>query len=320
MTDLYGGQSITSQARAAEPGPFLLTRAYWFNQRRVTGKDHDGHPVERWIKKLAHTGPLTQFAYGTDTPSDWTGRDLQQCVICAPHTGLLGIDVDSWARLAGTTLGRLLAPHRPAIIRQGGERRHYWIDARAVPPALWPRQGALYGDKDIGHLKTNGFLPVPGSRHYSEELYEPTGQTTHIITATPDLIAAITEARAVPSASNGSGGHAGSGGGQDDEISAQVLGWIRSAMNAGLDPRDPAVNEQVYQLWLQVAISDDPSWPWTREDDFDRHYRTALHKALTTDPASAAPDAMAWALSTVRPPQQARSVRRPGARRPGVRT
>src|ERR1019366_5389890 len=111
--------------------PLLLTTARWHNQKKASGKrDHDGHPVERWSKVLAHTGPLTQFTYGSDTPSEWGRSDLQTCMIAALHTGVIVIDGDDWARFAVTPLGRSLIARGLPVSHRGPDRCHYALDAR----------------------------------------------------------------------------------------------------------------------------------------------------------------------------------------------
>jgi len=236
---------MSAQAPAA---PLKLTTAQWLNRRHRT-RDSRGEWYDRWSKVLAHSGPLAQFAYGTDTQSK-QNCPLQRCIICAPHTGVIAIDVDSWERLAQAPLGTLLGTQLPVSIRQGGERRHYLIDARGVPARQWPAPAALYCDSGIGHCKSNGWIPVPGSRHYSDELYEPVFRPdggTHILTATPGLIAAIAEAVSVPSV-HGNGGGNGHGGGHDGEIAAAVLSMVLRGLT----------KEQCYAEWLKIAIPRDP--------------------------------------------------------------
>jgi hypothetical protein len=313
MTGLYGehgaqaeqqaaGRNITEQAgmngqAPAAPPPLKLTTARWFNRkRRVRDPDpRGGEPgyYDRWAKVLAHEGPLTQFAYGTDTPSR-QNRPVQKCIICAPHTGVIGGDIDSWSRLAPTPLGRLLAAHRPIDIRLGGERRHYLLDGRGVPAEQWPAQGALYGDSGIGHIKSNGWIPVPGSEHHSGELYEPVigpGGTTCVIMATPELMATIAEAVSVPSVNGGSGnGGGGHGNGRPPLPPTEVLleqgvphphddNMLRLAGRLCAQGKTKA---EAHQVWRAVADkTQDPGYPFTstgRDNDFDRHWDGAAEK------------------------------------------
>jgi hypothetical protein len=169
--------------------PLKLTTARWVNRKRAA-KALDGTPSEKWAKVLAHSGPLTQFAYGKDHASDWSGP-VQKCVIAAPHTLVIIIDVDAAARFALTPLGKALAARGLPMSHRGPDRCHYILDARSVPPGHWPSMAALYGDKDIGHCKSNGWVPVPGSEHYGGDLHEPvlnSAGKTDVITVDEEIL------------------------------------------------------------------------------------------------------------------------------------
>jgi hypothetical protein len=284
-----GGQpgrndSLTGQIQQAEdqspdgrwPGPagqlapLRLTFARWLNRERK-GRAIDGQQTWRWSKVLAHRGSYDQFAYGTDTPSDWSGQ-LQRCTIHCLETGTIGLDVDDEQAFTATRTAQLTG--RADAISTRGARFHILIDARAVPPQDWPKQGPIAG----ADIKSRGFLPVPGSTHYSGEIYEPVlrdGTRVRIVRWTPELMAAMRADRAerdgkARAAGNGAGG--GNGGGHDGELAAAVLGMALR----GLD------EAQCYAEWLKIAIPRDPAWPFTRED-FERHYggetRGAMAKA-----------------------------------------
>ena len=153
--------------------PLRPTTARWLNARKVT-RGPDGEPREKWKKILAHKGHYVDlFAYGTDTPTDWPGSGFQKCLIGAEHVRAMYADVDSWSRLSVTPLGQALIARGLPISRRGPEHCHWALDGRGVPAGRWPAQAVLYGDKDIGHLKSHGFVPVPGSIHWSQERYEP---------------------------------------------------------------------------------------------------------------------------------------------------
>lgn len=281
--------------------PLKLTRARWVNRRRPA-KALDGTPSEKWAKVLAHTGTYEQFRYGEDHPSDWNGP-LQVCIVGCPGTGVFFIDVDHLDGYLTTRTAQHI--RREHAISTRGERFHVLVDARSVPADRWPKQGPIPG----GDIKSNGFIPMPGSTHWTGEKYEPVlsadGLAT-VVAATPELLAAIEadQADAASTRPHGSSGSGGNGGGHDGEVAAQVLGWVRQALNAGLDPADPAVKEQIHGLWLKIAVPRDPAWPFTRED-FERHYATAVAKARATPEFGAVqvtPDAAAWLQSTaVRP-------------------
>lgn len=246
---------------------------------------------------LAHRGHYADlFPYGSNTDSDWPRRDLQVCSIHAPNTGTGGLDVDrSDEYLADCPLAAFIRPEH-AVSRRGDQHWHAVIDMRGVPRDQWPSQGPIPG----GDLKTNGFLPVPGSWHWSEEKYEPVigpGGRITIVPCTPEILAAMHASRAMM-AGTGAGGNGGSGGGHDGEVAAQVLGWVRQAVNAGRDPADPAVKGEIYQRWLSVAVPQDPGWPFELED-FQRHYGTAVAKVAATPAPAMSPEVKAWAASTV---------------------
>ena len=143
--------------------PLLLTTARFVN-RQVNGGP-------KCSKVLAHTGPLTQFRYGTDTPSTWAHRDgdgpQQIAVICTPQSGLIVIDVDDPELFATTSTARLVSVADAWCTRGAGF--HIPVDARHIPHERWPRQGPIPG----GDIKSNGWVPMPGSLHYGGQEYRP---------------------------------------------------------------------------------------------------------------------------------------------------
>jgi hypothetical protein len=263
--------------------PLPLTTARWKNIQKA--KTVDGLRVWKWAKILAHKKvKLTDFAYGTDTESTWhSGPVNQRCLIAAFHTRLIVMDMDDWANFLRTRTGQLLKDQTP--ISRRGSHCHYGIDAGLVPRDAWPTQGMING---TDHIKSNGFVPVPGCEHYSGEPYEPVLHADgnwHLIQATPWLIAAILADLADEKARRGWGSRGrrgrrsggGNGGGDDDEFSSQVMSMtMRGLLRGDLD------KEQCWAEWQQIAIPRDPADPFTRED-FDRHYgdesRGALWKA-----------------------------------------
>ena len=281
---------MTALPQPQQREPLRLTLGQWHNHR-ITTTDIRGERTERWVKKLAHTGQLSQFAYGTKTPSEWNRRDLQVCIICTRQTGVFAIDVDDAAEYASTELARYAS--REQAISERGDRYHILVDARQVPPDLWPGQGEIRGANGLhaADIKSNGWVPVPGSRHYSDELYKPVlhDGKTRITPCTPQILTAITAGRQqAPSAQVS--GH-GNGGGHDGEIAAQVLGWVRQGM----------AKEAVYAEWLKIATPRDPAWPFER-GDFERHHRTALAKVAATPAPELPADQMEWAESTMSTP------------------
>jgi hypothetical protein len=288
----------------ASNGQWQPTTARWANRSRKVRNPHP-HPGDlasevRWSKVLAHTGSYEQFAYGTDTPSDWQGP-LQTCLIGSPQSGTIFVDVDDENAYLGTRTGQIVGRPHAASTRGGGF--HIVIDARGVPGADWPRQGPIAG----GDIKSRGFIPLPGSEHYSGERYEPVRPSGPVL-ATRELIAAINADLADhrgKGGRDGNGGGGGSGGGHDGEVAAAVMSMVLR----GLD------REQCYEQWLTIAVPRDPSWPFTA-DDFERHYSGAVRKAgqVRAEDAEAARAfaGQAPALVTGPPPGQA-ARQRPGS-------
>ena len=248
---------------ALAAGQLLLTTARFCN--RPDPKSPSG-----WRKVLAHGGPYTQYAYGTDTPGldgfgyrpgDGDGP-LQVAVLCCPSSGLFAVDVDNAAAFASSQAAGHVS--RADACSTRGDHFHVLVDARHIDRALWPRQGPT----GWGDIKSNGFIPLPGSAHCSGAEYEPAGGG--VVTATPELIAALAADRGAymrpPSASGGSGSPAGSG--HDSDMAAAVFGWVHEGL-----PRD-----EVRRRWREKADAEqDPGWPY-EDADFERHYRGAARK------------------------------------------
>lgn len=170
-------------------GALNLTYAHWCNR----AKAGEAKPA----KVLAHGGPYEQFTYGTFTeyqpgngfgyhPENGDGP-LQTAVICSEWTMLLGVDTDTPGAFTGSQTGKYLTRDDAWCTR--GDGFHIPQDMRGIDPATWPKQGAT----GWGDIKNKGFLPYPGSLHYSGEPYQPTGKGVHV--ATPELVAAISADR-----------------------------------------------------------------------------------------------------------------------------
>lgn len=292
-------------------GPLRLTTARWLNRRRQAS-DHDGQPSERWSKVLAHKGSYDQFAYGTDTASDWQGP-LQRAVICSPWSGVIAVDIDDEAAYMTTRTARTIARADAWSTRGGGF--HVLIDARSVPPQGWPKPVPVAG----ADIKSCGFVPMPGSEHYSGELYEPVfrpdGLVT-VVTAKPDLIEAIhadqsdeAERRRASGLAGARTAGAGNGGGHDGEVAAETMGICLRLLRSGMTPGDE-LREAAYAAWLTVAVPRDPSWPYDR-GDFERHYAGALYKAqkLIAADLPVTDDMVRWATDQTTGVQAAARVR-----------
>jgi hypothetical protein len=263
--------------------PFKPTTARWLNREHRV-RSHDGGRTSRWSKVLAHTGRYEQFAYGTDTESDWRAHGLQKCLICSPQSGLIVVDVDDEQAFAGTRTGKLLG--RQHALSTRGQGFHVAIDARDVPEADWPRQGPIAG----GDIKSKGFVPVPGCWHYSGDRYELTDFGRNgpgMVRSWPELIAAmLADLDGQRDRNSGGGNGGGEGGGHDGEIAAEVLKMVLRGLT----------KEQRYAEWVKIAVPRDPDWPYTA-DDFERHDGSAVRKAeqIRAEEGSMDPGAAAWA-------------------------
>jgi hypothetical protein len=273
--------------------PLLLTTARWLNSRKRTqGRDLYGNRVYgwKWAKVLAHTGPYGQFTYGCDHPSDWPDRgfarrrELQVCIINYLGSGAMTMDVDDEQQFLNTRTGQLIgradaiSVHTHRTPAGCTDHFHILIDARGVSEADWPVQGMI---DSANHIKSKGFIPAPGCKHWDSELYEPVPGWRGPVPWSPRLIAAIhadleqeRQRRDEQRRRHGGGGSGGGGegGGRDGDVAATVLGNILRGLS----------KEQCYAEWRKIAIPRDPGWEYTRED-FERHYgdetRGALAKA-----------------------------------------
>jgi hypothetical protein len=168
-------------------GPLIFTTACWRNAPRTRA---DG--TVKMEKILAHSGHgiLTggYFRYGTHTPSHWRTGDLQTGLICNPESGLIVIDVDDETEYLTTQVSRHIGRGHATTVR--GDHFHCWLDARDIPREHWPTQGPISG---TDHVKSCGFVPVPGSVHYSGQRYElaPGTRWERVTIATPEMIRAL---------------------------------------------------------------------------------------------------------------------------------
>lgn len=241
----------------------------------MTDRSGVRYQEEKRIKVLALDGPMTQYEYGTVTRSNRPG--CQAGLALAPHTHVLAIDVDDLDVFKTSPVWPVLEAMgaQPISTRLDGDRRHYLVDMRHVNG--WVKQGPIVG----GDVKSNGFIPVPGSEHPSGDRYEPYGSEMHVIECTDELLTVLNGARQ-RAAGNGGGSEGGDlGNGQEP----QLLSYTGKLVRGGFPV------EEAWRLWLDKAQSfaaADASWPWTEEDRdvFDRHwaYCTAQQTVTSESP------------------------------------
>lgn len=244
---------MDSSHQSSRPSaPFTPTVAPWHNSSYRRKTDRDGVRDAQWQKVLSRKGSLTQYTYGSQTIDD--GKQI--AFICAPHTGLLVIDIDDehsfdWSLVAG---------FRPTV-RSGGGGYHYYFDARHIPADAWPKQGPIPG----GDVKSNGFVPAPGSTHWNGNKYELLGNMNELLNiATPELFDRLHDALQTHKALKREGSYQGESaqGGDDSHMASFTYRLVMQGMT----------REEVYPLWQDEADRiQDPNYPFTL-DDFDRHY------------------------------------------------
>ena len=257
------------------PEPFLLTQAQWCN-RPAPKQDNPGHHA----KVLAHGGAYDQYQYGgwyPHQPEDGFGYHpergdgpLQVAVLCGPTTSLLGIDVDTPGAFPGSETGRLLARGNAWCTR--GEGFHIAVDVRGLDTGKLIQGRTAWGD-----IKWRGFIPLPGSLHYTGEPYAPNG--AGIVTGWQELIAANLADRASYAAEQErlralSPGRSGGSGSSYDHDTAQAGIVLRCVLHGMTD-------EQAREEWEKGAAHD---WPDCDEpgrmgdEEFSRHLASALRK------------------------------------------
>lgn len=144
--------------------PLLITTGRWFNKLRPSGKVAKAPAYKTGFS-------YDEFAYGEDKAEQFQpdGVPLYDSIICAPSTRVLAIDVDYPEALPFSRLGHVLPGARQRAISTRGDHFHVILDMRGIDPADWPQQGrTAWGD-----IKAAGFIPMPGSCHYSGVQYAP---------------------------------------------------------------------------------------------------------------------------------------------------
>ncbi len=282
----------------------------------MTGRDRFRFTTFRWANQLTDQGkyakrPLMRkgFAYadftcGTDTPHKWRTfnpeeQTLQIGLICSPQTFLLAVDVDHPVEYTddkgethpgfdSTATAGLVG--RDDAMSTRGDGFHVGLDMRGIPPARWPRQGRIAG----ADIKAAGFVPWPGSVHYSGEPYAWHRWTADglpaLVPVTEDILAALGADRGAFYAEPRPGGSGGHAGGMDHDT-AQAGVCLSLVMHSLTD-------EQIRAEWDKTAAHD---WPDCDEDgamgdaEFNRHLLSARRKE-----ARMAADQAAWLARCLR--------------------
>jgi hypothetical protein len=268
--------ALTSGGANPPAGRFIFTTFRWANQLSQAGE---------WAKvPLMRRGfAFADFTCGTDTPHQWAPFNPPQApvqigLICSPQVHLLAVDVDHPDEFAGTRTAGLLG--RDDAMTTRGAGFHIGLDMRGVHPARWPRQGKIAG----ADIKAAGFVPLPGSVHYSGQLYAPhrvtAGQLPYLVPASDEILAALLADRSACTQVPRAAVPGGSSGGSpilDGEMAAAVLRCVMQGRSEA----------ECYQLWRALAAErQDPAEPFT-DADFARHYRNAPAKAARYKAAEA---------------------------------
>jgi hypothetical protein len=297
------------------PDGFSLTLAWWHNaqvtRRRLVG----GRRVDAsaWFKHLSHGRPFAEFSAGQiephpqgyggrcanatveghDTHGPW-GDGHQVAVICAPHTRVVAVDVDDPAAFAAAALAGHVALNQAASRRGAG-----WHALVYVPPELldrFPTQGPIPG----GDLKANGFVPLPGSVHWSGEAYAPV-PGSGLVVATADLLAAAAADRqAAHAASRAAAQGNGSSAAEGDEPA--LFAYCGQLVAAG------HTRAEAWRLWLaraEALPARVAGWPWSEadEDVFNRQWEYCLDRHVANHgeaPTSLSPAHHAWLVANSR--------------------
>lgn len=260
---------------------FRFTTGRWYNK-------YDPE-TDRTAKAPAYRQGFSydSFAYGSDTPEDFTPpAPAQISLITARQTLLVVPDVDYPENLPAAQTGQLLSWSDAVSTR--GTHFHAGIDMTGAPPGLWPAQGrTAWGD-----VKSNGFVAAPGSTHYSGEQYAPAENwPAKLVPWTPELLAALEQdkldyrltrlneartARGLPA-----GGTLPTG---EYEYASGYVGGTWEQLPDGFLTHDDELKDLVHDMhviygageeecraqWLRLAGA--TGAPWT-ERDLARHWR-----------------------------------------------
>ena len=281
------------------PEPFKYTVAPFHNELEVVeyGKCSDGSPMlmDVWKKVISNTGPFSQYEYGTITPRNT--KDDQHAAVCTPTSKLVVVDVDNLALAESTAVYQALGDlyGTPTVTRSNApDHQHWHLDYRAFPH-LYPKQKHL----PWGDVKANGFVPLPGSKHYSGGTYDATGDLYVVTLELAELIFNLKPASTISHAV---------GSDSDQDGSAQEPRLLRLT---GRLMAQGASKEDAWEVWLEKANeykAEDPNdkhpaWLWSEKDRkvFNRHWAWYVSKGVQEP--SVAPELLSWAQNVKSPGQ-----------------
>jgi hypothetical protein len=232
--------TVQSSAPVTQQTALKLTIGYWRNFGTA--------------KILAHTGDgfFDHVQYGVKHTrvkkrQDGEGPD-QQAILCCPNSGVIASDTDDDARFMKSRTAKFIDRSLASTIRND-DHYHVLIDCRHLPRETWPKQASLDG----WDIKSAGFVPMPGSMHYTGQEYRaahPDGKV-HLVTGTPELLAAMCADRAehnkkdsAKASSNGSG-HVG---GLFPAVGEKGLNSDYASLKGRMVSGDHFTEEETHQL------------------------------------------------------------------------
>jgi hypothetical protein len=206
---------------------------------------------------------------------------LQVAIICSEQSGVFAIDADQPDQWPDSRTAQYLSWADAISVRAGhfrGMHFHILADARALRHRFPVGGATTWGD-----IKARGFIPLPGSVHYSGVPYAYTGRQA--VTATYDLIGAAMEdkagkAREQARENKSTGGTGKRRTGAYDHDTARA-GLVLKGL---LDGKDIAV---IRAEWAAAPDHDPGCQSGSKgkrftDADFGRHLRTAMRKASET--------------------------------------
>lgn len=267
----------------AEP----LTIGWWHNRFVSPCRDsngecmmgHCGHTAQ-WTKCISFTGSYEDNAPvgGPVTRPDWDARwshkskgkhwegdehGHQHALILGRRYGYFVDDVDN-AELYESEAALAQFITRDDAMSTRGDHWHALV---WVPPELrhlWPDRNVPGADiKGAG----DGFVPVPGSVHYSGALYEPVPNAKVIVATEAMLYAIRTQPVTQKAREAGYTGGAGSANGRQGQILKELMSWVGGGLS----------KDECRERWFERkaeldALKNLPLTPEDPEDFFEHQY------------------------------------------------